>query len=128
MDEIELFFPQPRLLEIINFEAAVWGYPRRLYWAEVNTDYMSFGMLTASIVNTQCTVGSLVKQLTYSAMSIAQIPVPVPKSKILSSFFGSFTTCNAPSRIKLVAWCIMSILYSTCSQRPVLYVHSNAAG
>lgn len=80
MDEVKFFFPQPRLLEVINFEAAVWRDPRRLYWAEINTDYMRFGMLTASIVNTKCT---LARPLTYSAMSIAQIPVPVPKSKIL---------------------------------------------
>ena len=48
--------------------------------------------------------------LAYSAKSIAQMPVPVPTSRTRLRCSGNFTSCNSPSNIRLVQWCIISSL------------------
>lgn len=63
--------------------------PSRLYRAQVHADNLDVGMFTKEncmlALPPLCAAGCRLRKLgwTYSAMSMAQIPVPVPRSRIL---------------------------------------------
>ena len=97
--------------------------PRRLNRTQVNTDYRGFRMLAESFVSMNRITARCL--CTHSAISIAQMPVPVPRSRTLLSFFGSFTTCSSPSSNKLTPWWNISSLNNKVSYRAAIQISFN---
>jgi hypothetical protein len=86
VDKVKIIFAErPNGLGIVDLEFAIWRDPQRLYRAEIGSDDFCTGEGAAisSTISSTISHGGGGCGKAYSAASIAQMPVPVPTSRIL---------------------------------------------
>lgn len=82
MDKVKVvWFILPFGFEIFHYELDIWGHPTGLDRADVSPS--DVGAREFPVIRRQsCWYTKMEQDFTYSAMSIAQIPVPVPRSRM----------------------------------------------
>lgn len=113
MDQIErVLLPCPFGFCIVDLELDIWGDPGGLDWAQVCSDDLGGGIVP--VAANQSTATRIRSRgggsWTHSATSIAQMPVPVPMSRILCGFLPMGARTSLPPWTRTQMWWIMSRL------------------